>query len=66
MENTPLDSRMQFRMKFRSGVFSSKIPVSTCKVPYHWRFLLKGQMNQNLDIVSFESSVFIEYKLNIF
>ena len=28
MENTPLRSRMQFRMNFTSGVFSSKTPVS--------------------------------------
>ena len=27
---------------------------------------LKGQMNQNLDIFSFASSVFIKYKRNIF
>ena len=27
---------------------------------------LKGQMNQNLDIFSFESNVFIKYKRNIF
>ena len=28
-ENTPLDSRMKFRMNFTSGVFSSKTLVST-------------------------------------
>jgi len=28
MENTPLRSRMQFRMSFTSDVFSSKTPVS--------------------------------------
>ena len=27
---------------------------------------VKGQMNQNLDIFSFESNVFIKYKRNIF
>ena len=30
------------------------------------RPLVKGQMNQNLDIFSFESNVFIKYKRNIF
>ena len=29
MENTPLRSRMQFRMNFTSREFSSKTPVST-------------------------------------
>ena len=30
MENTPLRSRMHFRMNFTSCVFSSKTPVSIC------------------------------------
>ena len=30
------------------------------------QFCVKGQMNQNLDIFSFESNVFIKYKRNIF
>jgi len=28
MENTPLRSRVQFHMDFKSGIFSSKTPVS--------------------------------------
>ena len=45
MENTPLRSRMQRRMNFTSGVFSSKTLSSTKFTTYYIKRLIRFSIN---------------------
>ena len=59
-------SAISYPTRARRIIVKYFIGLSSQIQPRPQYLALKGQMKQNLDIFSFESNLFIKYKINIF